>query len=211
MTTYRHPVTPAELSQPLLSLCQEIVPDGQAPVYLDVNPLQGAPSRECFPIVKEYIRTHGGTSVIGWTLWEMPTLFIEAEFHAVWRAPDGRLLDISPKPEPTQRILFLPDPTKEHQGHQVNNVRRSVCQNLAVVGFLQACDDEFEFMNRGARAGQYGNISLQRNETVEYKRIMMRKTQFQLQMALHLPKIGAYTPCRCGSGKKTKWCHGIAE
>lgn len=211
MSAYSHPVTPAVLSQPLIALCEEIAPGSALPVYVDVRPLQGVPSKECFPIVEEHIRTNGGTSVIGWSLWELPTLFIEAEFHAVWRAPDGSLLDIAPKPEPTQRILFLADPRMEYQGCQVNNVRRPLRHDPAVVAFLEACNEEFELMNRGERAGQHGEIALQGEEAAEYQRIQVKKAQCQFQMLPLYPQVGPYTPCRCGSGKKTKWCHGSSQ
>ena len=208
MSAYRHPVTPAVLSASLITLCEQIAPGGAPPVYVDVRPIQGAPSKECFPIVEEQIRTQGGTSVIGWSLWEMPTLFVEAEFHAVWQSPDGSLWDISPKAEPTQRILFLIDPAREYQQRQVNNFRKPLRQDPVVLGFLAACDDEFEFMNRGARVGQHGEISLQGEEAAEYHHIQLKKAQFQLQMLPLYPRVGPYSPCWCGSGKKTKWCHG---
>lgn len=205
---YSRPVTPAVSSQLLIALCQEIVPGSAAPVYIDVQPLDGVPPKECFPIVEEHVSRFGGSSLIGWALWEMPTLFLEAEFHAVWKAPDNSLLDIAPKPEPTQRILFLPDPSRNYRGYQVNNVRRAVSQNADVIAFLQACDEEFEFMNRGIRAKQHGEIVIEGDEIAEYEEIRMRRARFSFQM---LPEIGPYTPCPCGSGKKTKWCHGIKK
>lgn len=211
MKAYLHPVTPAVLSDPLIALCKEIAPDSTSPVYVDVRPIPGAPSKECFTIVEEHIQTHGGTSVIGWSLWEMPTLFVEAEFHAVWRSPDGGLLDIAPKPEPTQRTLFLIDPTREYEGRQVNNVRRPLRQDPALLGFFDACNEEFELMNRGARAEQHGEISLQGEEAAEYQKIQMKKTHFQIQILSLYPDVGPYTPCWCGSGKKTKWCHGQSQ
>lgn len=208
MSAYSHPVTPAVLSQPLIALCEEIAPGGALPVYVDVRPLQGVPSKECFPIVEEHIRINGGTSVIGWSLWELPTLYIEAEFHAVWRAPNGSLVDIAPKPESTQRILFQADTGREYQGCQVNNVRRPLRQDFAVIAFLEACDEEFELMNRRERAWQHGEIALQGEEAAEYQRIQVKKAQCHLLMRPLCPQVGPYTPCWCGSGKKTKWCHG---
>ena len=35
--------------------------------------------------------------MIGWSLWEFPTLFVGAEFHAVWRKPDGSLVGVAPE------------------------------------------------------------------------------------------------------------------
>jgi len=211
MKTYFSPVTPAVLSAPLLALCREIVPRSNPPDYVNVRLVQGVPTNECFPIVKDRIRTEGGTAVIGWSLWEMPTLFIEAEFHAVWRSPDGSLLDIAPKANPTRRILFLHDPTRTYQGRSVDNIRRPLCFDPAVIGFLDACNEEFELMNRGARAEQHGRISLRGEEAAEYERIQKTKAQFSAQMLPLYPKVGPYGPCWCGSGKKVKWCHGATR
>lgn len=210
MTTYLHPVTPAELSQPLIALCQLIGPSSTRPVYVDARPLPDMPSKECFPIVEQYIQTHGGSSVFGWSFWELPTLFIEAEFHAVWQSPEGALLDIAPKVEPTERILFLSDPARRYEGRQVNNVRMALRQDPAVIGFLKTCDEEYEFLNRGERAGQH-ELSLAETEFDEYQRIQMVKAQFQFQMAPLFPAVGPYSPCLCGSGKKAKWCHGVTR
>lgn len=206
---YLHPVTPAVLSQPLFALCQEIVPGGN-PVYVDTFPVQGS-SKDCFPIVEERVRTEGGKSVLGWSLWEMPTLFIEAEFHAVWQSPVGHLLDIAPKDEPTQRIYFLADPARKYEGCQVNNHRRPLRPDPVIVGFLESCDKEFEFMNRGVRAEQHGEISIQGDDAVEYQKFQMKKAQLYFQMLQLSPNIGPYSPCWCGSGQKIKWCHVVGR
>jgi len=211
MTRYAHPVTPAELSPPLAELCRNLVPGAPPPAYVDVRPLDGMPAKECFPIVEEKVAGDGGSRVIGWSLWEMPGIFVEAEFHAVWRAPDGGLLDVSPKARPTRRILFLPDPSGIYEGRQVNNVRRATNGSAEVAAFLRACDDEFEFMNRGARAELHGEIAIEGDEVAEYERIMVRKAEFGSRIARLIPEVGPYTPCTCGSGKKTKWCHGTGK
>jgi hypothetical protein len=209
MQRYEHPVTPAVLSSQLVSLCQEIVPD-TTPMYVDVDPAQGQPSDECFPIVEDRVQKEGGTMRCGWSLWEMPTLFIEAEFHAVWRTPKDGLLDIAPKKRQTQRILFLPDPSRHYEGRQVNNIRRPLNNHPAVVGFLKGFDEEFELLNRGERAYQHGKIRLENHEAVEFQAIQRRKEMYELEMLKLIPEIGLYGPCWCGSGKKVKWCHGLS-
>jgi len=210
MHTFEHPVTPAVLSASLLALCEEIVPCG-SPTYVDVRPVPGAPSNECFPIVEDRVRTHGGAMVLGWALREQPSLFIEAEFHAVWRSPSDGLLDIAPKKRPTQRILFLPDPARRYEGRQVNNVRKSLTKSPAVIGFLKTFDQEFELMNRGAREHQHGKIALEVDEAQELKRIQKVRTAHSVEiMKLHRV-VGPYDPCWCGSGKKVKWCHGVGN
>ena len=156
---YSHPVTPVELSPALIAICEQLAP-GTKPIYIDVLSDTGAPTNECFHLVEERARREGGSRLIGWALWEMPGLYAEAEYHAIWQAPDGRYLDISPKLEPTAKVLFLPIPGAEYNDLQKDNVRRAISKDPYVQLFLQCFERRFEIMNRGDRAGQYGEISL---------------------------------------------------
>jgi len=210
MSTYQRPVTPASLSTPLQELVRQIVPN-ETPIYVDVQAITHAPNDECFVLVPEQIKRNGGEAAIGWALWEWPSLFVEAEFHSVWRAPNGSLLDVTPKKSPTQKILFLPDPSRPYEGRQVNNVRMPVSRSPAVLEFLRVSDAEYEFMNRGERAVQHGYIKVQGAEAQEYAEIQRIKTQCFLEMLRLKPSVNAYDPCPCGSGQKVKWCHGVAH
>ncbi|MGB2796928.1 MAG: SEC-C domain-containing protein [Phycisphaerae bacterium] len=208
MEMFLHPVTPANLSSSILALCQELVPGGK-PEYVDVRPIQGAPVNECFPIVHDRVLAEGGASVCGWSIGEQPTLFVEAEPHAVWRAPNNELIDVTPKKHPTMRILFLVDPSIRYEGRQFNNVRRAIRNHPAIVGFLKTCDEKFEFWNRGQRAYQHGEIIIQGEEAIEYEQIRRRKAMYSTEMLRLHPNVEPYDPCWCGSGKKVKWCHGV--
>ena len=210
MPTYQRPVTPATLSPSLRALAHEIVPNG-VPVYVDVQSIADAPSDECFVLVPEQVGRHGGEVVIGWALWEWPSLFVEAEFHSVWRAPNDSLLDISPKKTPAQKVLFLPDPSRQYEGRQVNNIRKAISKNAVVLQFLRAADAEYEFVNRGERAMQHGHIKVKGPEAEEYRAILRTKAHCSLEMVRLKPSVDAYDPCLCGSGKKVKWCHGVAH
>lgn len=203
---YQHPVTPAEIGPALAALCEEIAP-GVAPFYVEVAPVPGAPANECFPLVEEHVGQHGGTRVIGWSLWEMPGLFVEAEFHAVWRSPNGNHVDIAPKIQATARIMFLPSPGAIYTERQVNNVRRAIGDDPEMNRYLRGFDELFEFMNRGERAGQHGEIHLDGTEAAEYQQIQFRAAAAHQAIAHRFPFHGPYSPCWCGSGKKTRWCH----
>lgn len=207
---FKRPVTPAEMSRPLTVLCEDIVP-GATPLYIDVRPLNGAPADECFPLVESQVATYGGDLVVGWTLWELPTLFVEAEFHAVWRSAAGELVDIAPKKSPTRRILFLEDPLRRYEGRQVNNVRRAASQDPVIIEYLTAFDAQFKLLNRGERAHHHGEIHLEGREAAEFDAIQKKLALFQLQLDSRLPSFGHYSPCWCGSGKKVKWCHRDQE
>ena len=204
---FMRPVTPADLSDGLKTLIMQIAP-GQLPVYIDAAPLPGEAANECFGLVNRCVREHGGEAVIGWSLWEFPTMFVEAEFHAVWRKSDGMLVDVSPRPSPTARALFLPDPTRQYEGRSVDNVRVPIRQDPTLLEYLATFAAKFEIMNRGARADQRGEIHLIGDEAVEFKAIMTRQARLGAQLAGSFPAIGPYHPCPCGSGKKVKWCCG---
>lgn len=205
MDKYLYPVTPAEVSNKLQELIKRLVPGG-SPVYVQATPLPGAPQNECFPIVEGHVEKNGGTAIFGWSLWELPTLFVEAEFHAVWRRENGDLLDIAPKSRPTRSILFLVDPNRSYQGHQLNNVRMPVRPNPIVEEYLNSFDAHYEFMNRGDRAKQHGEIRLGPGEAAEYQRLTVRMRDAAIQLFPLHPTIGPYGPCPCGSGKKVRWC-----
>lgn len=202
------PVTPAEVSSCLRAFIQELVPGGQ-PFYVDVTPLEKASTNDCFIHVPERVQIDGGSQILGWALWELPGVFLEAEAHAVWLRPDGQYLDIAPKNSGTARVFFLPDLSLQFEGRQINNVRRALVSDEAVQAYLDTFTDKFELLNRGDRIGQFGEITLRDEEATEYHKIQARRANAFLRVLPHLPKLGPYLPCPCGSGKKMKWCHKV--
>lgn len=80
MNRFKRPLTPAEISPTFKALITELVLGG-CYEYVDVHPLEDAPAKECFPLVKSLVERHGGELVVGWALWEFPTPFVEAELR----------------------------------------------------------------------------------------------------------------------------------
>ena len=79
---------------------------------------------ECLPDrsfdnVAAMVRRRGGSMLSGWTLRELPTVFVEASIHAMWRCPDGSLVDVTPRADGQTRILFVPDSKTRWQGEDV--------------------------------------------------------------------------------------------
>lgn len=206
MTKYLRAVTPAECNQHVMSLCAELSP-GEHPFYVEVQANAGEPHDECFHVVNRHIERLGGTAVIGWAIWELPTVFVEAEFHAVWQSPAGEFLDVAPKSTPTERVFFLPDRRRKYEGFPLDNVRRPITSAPEVREFISAMEAKYEIMNRSGRAKEHAEIRLTDSEALEFRRIESVIAQLGLLVfALH-PHVGPYTPCVCGSGKKSKWCH----
>jgi hypothetical protein len=206
MKHFDRPVTPAEVSIDLRALISQLAPDREA-VYVEVAPLESAAVDDCFPLVDHTVESRGGQAVVGWSLWELPSLFLEAEFHCVWRNPEGKLLDIAPKKSATSRILFLPDGRRKYEGRQVNNVRRVLSADPVLLQYLETFDAEFSLMNRGDRVAQHGEVHLVDDEASEYHAIQSERAELYLHLLSLFPKVGLYHPCPCGSGRKVKWCH----
>lgn len=65
-------LTPNILDPKVVSFCESVVPGGE-PGYVQHAPLTGKPVKECFSIVPEHVRTHGGKQVIGWAILHIPS------------------------------------------------------------------------------------------------------------------------------------------
>jgi hypothetical protein len=100
-TTPRQP-----LSARVRQLCARI--SKADPVLLPFTDLSGR-ARQCHMNVLHRVRTHGGKRRNGWLIWES-AMFAEASFHCVWESPDGELVDLTPRDDGEEHILFLPDP-----------------------------------------------------------------------------------------------------
>ncbi len=205
MKKYQRPVTPCIDSRSALALCQEISADHQ-PFYIEVKPLAGENPKDCFFIIDRYVKAHGGERIIGWAIWELPLVFVEAEFHAVWLSPTGEYVDLTPRSSNTARCLFLPDPSMTYSGRQVDNIRRPISQLPEVVALLDVQERLFEIKNRGDRATQIGEIVFLGEEKREIFSAQQSATLKWFEVSRLVPAVGPYLPCPCGSGKKVKWC-----
>jgi len=208
MLPHKTPLTPCIDSGSVIAILK-LMGTSNLPEYVVSKPNQAEIENECFPMVDEYIKKNQGEKVLGWALWELPGLFIEAEFHAVWKSPKGELLDLNPRPLKTEKILFLPDPNLTYDGYQKNNFRLALTNNPTIFKFLELHDRLFDFMNRDDRKGQYGEINLKGKAAYEYGLIAEEMAVIQMQMNTAFKPLGPYDPCICGSGKKAKWCHKL--
>ena len=144
--------TPKRIHEGVLKLCAKIIAD-QMPTYLAAaKPEAGFAPLECFENSRRKAEVAGGSVVHGWTIWEYPRVLIEGEFHAVWRSPDGLLVDVTPRPDGEERILFLPDPSRRFEGLRVDNIRVSLSSDPAVLKLIAANEELFRIRTRGSRA-----------------------------------------------------------
>ncbi len=86
--------------------------------------------------------------MFGWTIWEWPKVYVEAEHHAVWRDTNGYLVDVTPKHDKEERILFLPDAKAKFYVKNPkwrDNVRRSLSADTQVEHFLRVSSEYQRF------------------------------------------------------------------
>ena len=96
------------LSERVTALCASVSP--HEPVLLPFREVRQAYlPRHCHTNVKHYVAKRGGQALGGWIVWENPG-WAELEAHAVWVNPKGDLVDVTPRPDGEELILFLPDP-----------------------------------------------------------------------------------------------------
>jgi hypothetical protein len=134
----------------------------------------------------------------GWRIWEWPNTLIEAEFHAVWRTPDDRLIDITPAPNDFRRILFLPDSSRSYEGRQIDNIRKALYKHPLMDEFIRLWEEQFEIYNKGDRAYMHGRMSFKESEA--RRLIAIKKRTIQIQTLLSL--------CQCGSFLRFHRCCG---
>jgi len=139
------PRTPKTITKPILQLCEELNKT-QKPYFVRTKPESYSKPKECFENVRIKVKEDGGQSRLGWTIWETPKIFIEAEFHTIWISPKNEEIDITPNHlKNAQKILFLPDDTLKYQYKRIDAKRRSISDNTMVLEYIKGCEEIFEF------------------------------------------------------------------
>lgn len=199
--------TPDKIDAPTLGFCKS-VNRSAGPVYVTVTPEPWAEANDCFMNVRRIVEEHGGEELNGWQVWTWPRVFIEAEHHCVWIRPDGTLLDITPKQNSAQRILFIPDPDKvyDHTNHRrFDNVRRALVRDRDVSAFLENGRRLYELME----ASSEGTGRTAYVDPVELERLQEHGAD--LFIRIFERHAGKNAPCLCGNGRKFKKCHGRSD
>lgn len=183
--------------------CRQLNPRG-APVWVDVEPTSSAERQECFFNVREKIDREGGEAALGWTIWEWPSTMLDAEFHSVWRDPQGRLIDVTPKDQGETRILFLEDPDEAYDysqpGKWRDNVRYPLCDEPDVHRLIRLASDFFALQERNSEG------RLIRLPTLEFEPLAFDFAE--TVQRLKTRRVGRNASCPCGSRRKHKLCCG---
>jgi hypothetical protein len=124
--------TPKEISSEVRAFCRSICKK-HLPIFVRVETRSHSLIGECFVNVRTTVELEGGQQIYGWTIWNRPGVFIEAENHSVWRAPDGALVDVSPAPDQETQVLFLQDDDAKPIGGIGNNNHRKALNDDPLV------------------------------------------------------------------------------
>ena len=151
------PQTPGTVT-PALRAFARMVLGGAEPTgmtHVPCRPRKDGAVNECVVAADAQVREYGGAAVHGWAIWEHPKVLLEAEFHAVWRDRQHRLLDVVGRGTDTRsRILFVPDPIRRYQGTPVDTVRHPLVADPRMDELLRASEEIYEMWNGGDRATQ---------------------------------------------------------
>jgi len=173
--------TPGAITPAIREFCRQIDPSRE-PLLVPVRPAGGAASGNPFALVKDHASRHGGGVHYGWTLSEQPGWYLEAEFHGVWVAPTGELVDIAGRADGRTAVLFLPDSRRTYQGESLPNRFFALSTSPDVRAMVQ----DAEFLTR-----------LRADAETRARREQVRPGA-----------VGRNDPCPCGSGLKYKKCCG---
>jgi len=132
-------------------------------------------------------------------------VFVEAEFHGIWKSDDGRIIDITPKVPSIDNILFLPDTNRKYEGFQVANRKMKISDNGVLDDYFECCDALFAIQNHGDRKFKKG-IVLQNDE--------IKIIEFLVSMKYSLHRFiyegnNRNSVCFCNSNLKYKRCCGF--
>lgn len=200
--------TPQRIDDEVRTLCRRACGSGANPLFVPVEPAHGATYKNCFLNVAAEVERSGGTAVVGWMVGIWPGVFGEAIHHAVWRSPEGALLDVTPQ-DPLaaspDRIAFVEDATATYDeaGYDARPSRRvALTDHPLVHQYLEACAKKDAVTRGGGAACRVDRAAFEAamvDRTRAYRRVLAKF-------------LGPNDPCPCMRGRKfKKCCRTLAE
>lgn len=178
----------------------------ESPFYVDLAPEPFADNGFCFENVLTKVGLKNGEMVVGWQFAEF-SFMIEAEFHAIWKSPQGNLSDITQPPIPgfNNKILFVIDPTRKWNGKRVDNFRYNITGNALIDDMIEIEKAKFRLNERIRQAEESGEIVFLNAD--------FRNSEMELNLLSHtIDEMCRYngtvnSSCFCQSGFSYKNCH----
>lgn len=154
------------------------------PSYIPVRSDTNCKPRYCFPNVREKVDSSGGKVITGWIIWKRGNMYLYAEAHAIWETPKGELIDITPKEDGEEQIMFLPDDRVEYKGRSIPSKFLPLTKSKRVMDFIRAKE----------------RLYLGKENREESEKIVA-----DCQKIFNMD-VGEEDPCPCGSKLKFKDC-----
>ena len=175
-------ITPPNVTADILKFVKRFKSD-RPPFYVPTVPIVGEKINDCFNVIARKIAKDGGSILYGWAIWEWPTIMVEGEFHSVWVSPSGEMIDISPRPEVIERILFVADPKRFFQGERIGNRRMPLRKLKEIERFIWVSQKIEEIIGSGV-----GEIRLKGPDARLYIEAMKLKKELATYLDSITPK-----------------------
>ena len=193
--------TPLTISKEIQEIAKNVC-NKHKPFFIAITPVKQAEPMNCFENVKSQIQDLGGSAVYGWCIYVWPRVFVEFEFHSLWRSNTGELLDISPRHDKELDCLFLQDDSLEYIGLRLPNVRFSLSDSPLVKRYIKAADEYSSIISKG-QVPYSGAVSINKDE-FQKAQANLSYAQAELENTWQPQRND---PCPCGSRLKYKNCH----
>lgn len=173
------------------------------PELVPIEPEEYAIPLNCFPNVDFKVKNDGGKVHYGWAVYKTGIL-CEAERHAVWENDDGELIDITPREDGLNQIMFVSDDNFIYTGQLVDNIRVNITKNPVVDDFIFVCEKIEKMYSYGKRIDD--------NHLEIHAEIGGYIQEFEdlKHLILEYVNVGnnERSKCICGGNKSYKNCHG---
>lgn len=174
------------------------------PVIVPVKVEAYATAANCFLNVIEKVNRDGGSIIYGWSVL-LAQFLVEAERHAVWKSPQGQLIDVTPSTSGMPTTLFIPEDLV-YTGQYFDNVRVNATTNKVVDDWIIVASLRSKILNTATRNGDYITFP-----------IPMNPFYFKYEELNNLYYSFLYyggneeMNCFCQSRKPYKKCHGLTN
>lgn len=101
--------TPDRLTKSIIEICRKLNKGKFGLGYVQTKVESDCLPSRCFDNVMSKVEKDGGRIQFGWKVFEQSNEAVVVRFHAIWISPEGTLIDITPDPLTTDKILFLAD------------------------------------------------------------------------------------------------------
>ena len=195
------PETPEEINENISKLLDRLKLKSEpviVPVILEPN----AKLENCFINVQEKVKNYGGKIIYGWALYQS-TIICEAIRHAVWKSPDGNLVDITTTNFGFKKTMFIDDDL-EYYGQLIDSVRLNITGEKIIDDFIKICEAYEYFHTLSERESE--GVILVAPKVAQLIDQYVKLKEF-IQTYINAKGIKNLI-CFCGSSKIYDDCHG---